>query len=90
MIDLSNRPGIEAQAFIIIRRVALPIVAFALFPGPTGILMGHMLHGNLEDFSWTLTWGGFFMGLVSWVLTAAAAGWLVGWFYNRLGGSSES
>ncbi len=62
----------------------------ALFPGPTGILMGHMLHGNLEDFSWTLTWAGFFIGLITWVLTAAAAGWLVGWSYNRLGRSSES
>jgi hypothetical protein len=62
----------------------------ALIPGPTGKLMGHMLHGNLEGFSWTLTWAGFFIGLVSWVLWAAAAGWLVGWSYNRLGESSES
>ncbi len=62
----------------------------ALIPGPTGTLMGHMVHGNLEGYSWTLSWAGFFMGLVSWVLSAAAAGWLIGWSYNRLGGSSES
>ncbi len=62
----------------------------AMIPGPTGKLMGHMLHGNLGGFSWTLTWAGFFIGLVSWVLWAAAAGWLVGWSYNRLGESSES
>ena len=62
----------------------------ALIPGPSGLLMGHMVHGSMEGISWTLSWAGFFMGLISWVLTAAAAGWLVGWSYNRLGGSSES
>ena len=62
----------------------------ALIPGPTGTLTGHMLHGNLEGFTWTLTWAGFFIGLVSWVLWAAAAGGLIGWSYNRLGGSSDS
>ena len=30
----SNRPGIEAQAFISISRMALPMVALARFPGP--------------------------------------------------------
>ena len=30
----SNSPGIAAHAFISIRRIALPIVALALFPGP--------------------------------------------------------
>ena len=62
----------------------------ALIPGPMGTLAGHMLHVNLENFGWTLTWAGFFIGLVTWVLWAAAAGWLVGWSYNRLGRSSES
>ena len=64
-------------------------VLVALMPGPMGTLTGHMLHGNLENFGWTLTWPGFFIRLVTWVLWAAAAGWLVAWFYNRLGGSSE-
>ena len=35
----------------------------ALIPGPTGILMGHMVHGSLDGLSWTLTWAGFFIGL---------------------------
>lgn len=62
----------------------------ALIPGPMGTLTGHMLHGNLENFGWTLTWAGFFIGLVTWALWAVAAGWLVARFYNRFGSSSES
>lgn len=62
----------------------------ALIPGPMGTLTGHMLHANLENFGWTLTWAGFFLELVPWVLWVAAAGWLIAWFYNRFGSSRES
>ena len=58
-------------------------VLVALMPGPTMTVMAHMLHGDAAEFSWTMTWTGFFIGLVSWTLSAAAAGWLIGWFYNR-------
>ena len=34
MLVLSNKPGMDPQAFININLIALPIVAFALFPGP--------------------------------------------------------
>ncbi len=34
MTDLSNNPGIAAQAFISINLMLLPIVAFTLLPGP--------------------------------------------------------
>jgi len=61
----------------------------ALMPGPMGTLTGHMLHGNMEGFDWTLTWTGFFVGLVTWVLWIAASGWLIGWFYNCCGRSGE-
>ncbi len=55
----------------------------ALMPGPMMSLTAHMFHGNMEGFSWTLTWAGFFVGLVSWTVWAAVAGWLIGWSYNR-------
>jgi hypothetical protein len=32
--DLSNRPGMDAHAFMRINRIALPMVALARFPGP--------------------------------------------------------
>ena len=34
MLVLSNRPGMEPQEFININRMALPIVALGLIPGP--------------------------------------------------------
>lgn len=58
-------------------------VLVVLMPGPTMSMAAHMLHGDMAEFSWTLTWTGFFIGLVSWTVCAAAAGWLIGWFYNR-------
>ncbi len=56
----------------------------AVLPGPTMGLSGHMFHANLQGLNWTLTWGGFLMGLISWTICAAVAGWLIGWTYNYL------
>ncbi|NOX70727.1 MAG: hypothetical protein GXP15_16185 [Gammaproteobacteria bacterium] len=61
-----------------------------LMPGMMGTLTGHMLHGNMEGFNWTMTWSGFFVGLVLWVVWAAAAGWLIARCYNCIGGSSDT
>jgi hypothetical protein len=60
----------------------------AVMPGPMMSITGHMYHANLEALEWTLTLAGFVIGLVGWVVSAAAAGWLIGWSYNRLEGSS--
>ena len=57
-----------------------------LAPGPAMGVTGHMMHGDLTDFSWSLTWSGFLVGLVSWMILAAACAWLVAWTYNRLAG----
>ncbi len=56
----------------------------ALLPGLMMSMTAHMLHSDMTGFSWTLTWTGFFMGLVAWTLWAAVAGWLIAWAYNRL------
>jgi hypothetical protein len=58
----------------------------ALMPGLMMSITGHMFHANMEDVGWTLTLAGFFIGLVAWVVSAAATGWLIGWSYNRLSG----
>ena len=55
----------------------------ALLPGPMMAMTAHMFHSDMAGFSWTLTWTGFFMGLVAWTLWAAVAGWLIAWTYNR-------
>ena len=62
----------------------------ALMPGAMMALTGHMFHTSMEGISWSLTWGGFLIGLVAWVVHAAVVGWLIGWCYNRLGRSGVS
>ena len=59
----------------------------ALVPGAMMGMTGHMFHATMAGISWTLTWAGFLIGLVAWVVSAVVAGWLIGWFYNRLGRS---
>lgn len=62
----------------------------ALMPGAMMAMTGHMFHASMEGISWTLTWPGFLLGLVAWVVWAAVAGWLIGWCYNRLGRSGTT
>jgi hypothetical protein len=57
----------------------------ALFSGAMTTMSGHMLHWDATGFAWHLTFPGFLMGLVSWTLCAAVAGWLIGWIYNSTG-----
>ncbi len=61
----------------------------ALFSGAMMTMSGHMLHMDATAFAWTLTLPGFLVGLVSWTICAAFAGWLIGWIYNTTGGSNE-
>lgn len=60
----------------------------AVIPEPMMAMTMHMLHADLQDISWSLSGAGFFVGLISWTIAAALAGWLVAWTYNRLGNSS--
>jgi len=58
----------------------------ALFAGPMTAMTGHMLHMDATEFAWRLTFPGFLMGLVSWSVCAAVAGWLIALIYNSTGG----
>lgn len=62
----------------------------ALFSGAMMTMTGHMLHMNAENFAWHLTFAGFFVGLVSWTVCAAVAGWLIGWIYNAMAKTSSA
>jgi len=57
----------------------------ALTPGPAMEATGQMMHADLSELSWSLTWGGFVMGLVWWTGLAAVTAWLIARAYNRLG-----
>lgn len=56
----------------------------AMAPDTMLTMSEHMVHGKVDNFVWTLTWTGFLLGLVCWVLWAGAAGWLIGRLYNLL------
>ena len=55
-----------------------------LLPSEMMFMSGHMVHANLESFSWTLTFMGFLVGLVAWSAIACVAGWMIGTVYNFL------
>lgn len=59
-------------------------------PGPAMGITGHMIHADVSGFTWSLTWAGFVVGLVSWTLSAAVPAWLVAWAYNRMARSNAS
>ena len=53
---------------------------------PVGMMRmsGHMVHMDLQGFSWSMTATGFFVGLIAWSVLAAGIVWLVASLYNRL------
>jgi hypothetical protein len=59
-------------------------VAVLIFPSAMAMMTEHMIHADLTGFHWTLTWGGYLMGLISWVVWAGVTGWLAATVYNRI------
>ncbi len=57
-----------------------------LFPHSTLQMTGHMIHVDLAQTTWTLTWTGFLVGLVGWVALAAITGASLAVIYNSLVG----
>ncbi len=53
---------------------------------PRGMMQmsGHMVHANLGQMSWVLTWGGFIYGLLAWSIGAGIVAWAIAAIYNRL------
>lgn len=56
----------------------------AILPGPMMAITGHMMHGDFTAMGWTLTWTGFFFGLVGWAVVAGITAWAIALIYNRL------
>ena len=55
----------------------------SLMPGLSMSLTGTMFHADLSSMVWTLTWGGFFIGLIAWPILAGISAWLIAFFYNH-------
>ena len=84
-----KRLGVAVAGMIVILWIACSAMV-ALAPGPMVLVTGHMVSADLADFSWSLTWTGFAIGLLAWVVSAAVAAGLVAWTYNRLSGIGAS
>ena len=54
-----------------------------LIPDLSMSLTGTMFHANLSSMLWTLTWGGFFIGLIAWAVIGGISAWLIAFFYNH-------
>ncbi len=63
--------------------VACSLIVVAL-PGMMMDMSGHMIHANFSMMNWTMTFTGFFIGLIAWSLLAGLTGWLVAVFYNLI------
>ncbi len=60
-------------------------VMVLLMPGAMLNMTGYMLHGDFSGMEWHIDSVNLLLGLIAWVVTGAATGWLVAVFYNRLG-----
>ncbi|EDY86437.1 hypothetical protein GP5015_355 [gamma proteobacterium HTCC5015] len=47
-------------------------------------MSGEMVHMQLNEMGWHLTFTGVVVGLVAWSVSAGIAGWLLAAIYNRL------
>ena len=59
-------------------------LAVLAFPSVIAVMTEHMIHADLTGFHWTMTWGGYLIGLISWSVWAGAAAWLAATVYNRI------
>lgn len=59
------------------------LLVFAL-PSMMSGMTGHMIHAQLDSFTWMLTFTGYFIGLIAWSVWAAVTGWLIAVVYNKV------
>lgn len=75
--------GVAAAVTAGLLWVVCSLLVLAL-PGGMINMSGHMVHADLSQMSWTLTFVGFLLGLVIWSVVAYITGWLIGMVYNML------
>ncbi len=56
----------------------------AVSPDSMMTISGHMIHADLSNIGWSLSWTGFFLGLIAWAVVADVTVWLVAAVYNRI------
>ncbi|GIU01561.1 hypothetical protein TSL6_20670 [Sulfurovum sp. TSL6] len=72
----------SAISFGILWIICSALVHF--FPDPTMMITEYMLHADLSEIVWTLTFSSFSIGLLAWSTLAGISAWLIASIYNRL------
>ncbi len=65
-------------------------ILVALFPHYMLLMTTHMIHVDITQMGWTLTWSGFLVRLAGWMILAGVAGALLAVIYNRMVGCETS
>ena len=67
----------------------LCIAMVATMPNAMLQLTAQMVHVDVTGFTWTLTWTGFFIGLLGWSVLAGASGFVLAITYNGFSRSAH-
>lgn len=81
-LDATNLAIAAAVAVAIAWTLCAAYLAAA--PGAASFTFRAMMHLDLAEPAMRITLGAYLIGLVAWVVSAAATGWLVGAIYNAL------
>ncbi len=73
-------------ASAIVFAVVWIVCSLLVYSMPIGMMQmsGQMVHSNLEQMPWVLTFGGFVYGLLAWSGLAGLITWAIAAVYNRL------
>lgn len=61
-------------------------LALAVAPRATTAVASTLIHLDLSEMSRSLTWAGYFSGLIGWTIGAGLIFWAAGALYNRFAG----
>jgi len=89
-IDMTIQPGKFALALAISAAFLWVICSTLVWISPEMMMSmtENMLHADLANVTWQMTFSGMLIGLVVWAGFAAVIGGLVAGIYNRLAGRS--
>lgn len=65
-------------------------LGLAIAPQATTSLASTLIHLDLTEMSRSLTWSGYFTGLVAWTIGAGLVFWAAAALYNRFSARAES
>jgi hypothetical protein len=65
-------------------------LGLAVAPRATTGVASTLIHLDLSEMSRSLSWSGYFSGLIVWTIGAGLIFWAAGWLYNRFSAAPET